>query len=81
MFIKTEEKKWHPPPKGQLCERTCVPLISMFKQSGIAFTYIEVAEILTFWASDCCGAVLCIAGRLTASCTHQMPEALPSQDN
>lgn len=48
MFIKTEEK--NDPPKGQLCERTRVSLISMFKQSRVAFTYIEVAEILTFWA-------------------------------
>lgn len=77
MFIKTEEK--NDPPKGQLCERTRVPLTSMFKQSRVAFTYIEVAEMLTFWARWLLRGSP--AGPLAASCTHQMPEALPSQDN
>lgn len=47
MLLKMEEK--YDPQKGNGVKEH-VPLSSMFKQSRVAFTYIEVAEILTFWA-------------------------------
>lgn len=47
MFLKMEEK--HDPQKDNGVKEH-VPLSSMFKQRRVAFTYIEVAEILTFWA-------------------------------